>query len=49
MGLAERQSSVMALETAAQPHRTEANPETVSRAMMMAATRLTTPKIATLR
>ena len=49
-GLAERQCSVMAaLETAAQPHHTEANPEMVSRAMMMTAMRLTMPKIATLR
>lgn len=49
-GLAKRQCSVMAaLEIAAQPHHTEANPETVSLAMMMTATRLTTPKIATFR
>jgi uncharacterized protein (TIRG00374 family) len=49
-GLAKRQCSVTAaLETAAQPHHTEANPETVSRAMTMTATRLTTPKRATLR
>jgi len=49
-GLAERQCSVMAaLETAAQPHHTEANPEMVSRAMMTTAMRLTMPKIATLR
>jgi hypothetical protein len=32
-----------ALETAAHPHHTGANPETVSRAMTMTATRLTTP------
>jgi hypothetical protein len=38
-----------ALETAAHPHHTEANPETVSRAMTMTAMRLTTPKSATLR
>jgi hypothetical protein len=49
-GLAKRQCNVMAaLETAAQPHQTEANPEMVSWAMMMTATRLTTPKITTLR
>src|SRR5258708_35118646 len=47
-GLAKRQCSVMAaLDRAAHPHQTEANPETVSRAMMMTAARLTTPKIAT--
>ena len=44
-GSAKWQCSVMAaLETAAQPHHTEANPEMVSRAMMMTATRSTTPK-----
>jgi len=38
-----------ALETAARPHHTEANPEMVSRAMTMTAARLTTPKSTTLR
>ena len=38
-----------ALETAAHPHHTEANPEMVSRAMTMTATRLTMPKSATSR
>jgi AcrR family transcriptional regulator len=49
-GLATRQCNVMAaLVMAAHPHHTEAKPEMVSRAMMMTATRLTTPKRATLR
>jgi AcrR family transcriptional regulator len=49
-GLAKRQCKVMAaLETAAHPHHTEANPEIVSRAMMMTATRFTAPKSTTLR
>jgi hypothetical protein len=48
--LAKRQCSVMAaLETAAHPHHTEAKPETVSRAMMTTAIRLTTPNSTTLR
>jgi hypothetical protein len=47
-GSGKAQCSVMAaLETAAHPHHTEANPETVSRAMTMTATRLATPKMTT--
>jgi hypothetical protein len=38
-----------ALETAAHAHQTDANPETVSRAMTMTAPRLTAPKTTTLR
>jgi TetR/AcrR family tetracycline transcriptional repressor len=49
-GLAKRQCSAMpALETAAHPHHTEANPEMVSRVIMMTATRLTTPNSATMQ
>ena len=41
MGFGEAQCSMMAaLETAARAHHTEANPEMVSRAMTMTATRL---------
>lgn len=48
--LAKRQCSVIAaLETAAHPHHTEANPEMVSRAMTTTAIRLTTPNSTTLR
>jgi hypothetical protein len=48
--LTKRQCSVMAaLETAAHPHHTEANPEIVSWAMMTTAIRLTTPNSTTLR
>jgi hypothetical protein len=48
--LTKRQCSVMAaLETAAHPHHTEANPEMVRRAMMTTAIRLTTPNSTTLR
>ena len=38
-----------ALEMAAHAHQIEANPEIVSHAMTMTATRLTAPKITTLR
>jgi len=38
-----------ALETAAHAHQTEANPEIVSQAITITATRLTAPKITTLR
>lgn len=48
--LTKRQCSVMAaLETAAHPHHTEAKPETVSRAMITTAIRLTMPNSTTLR
>jgi hypothetical protein len=40
---------IAALETAAHPHHTEANPEMVSWAMTTTAIRLTTPNSTTLR